>query len=317
MSAAANKPQIVWLERDSFSIALPRPRTPHVWTEYDYTPPELVNDRMAPAEVLIVNKCRIGPAQLDAAPGLRMIAITATGTDNVDLKACEARGIPVRNVVNYGAHAVAEHVMACLLTLTRHTREWSDAAHDGRWSASRFFCLHDYSMSSLSTRTLGIVGSGAIGQQLALFAQAFGMSVIRLERPGASAVRPGYVAFEQGLSRVDVLSLHCPLNPQTRGMINAQRLALLKPGAIIINTARGALIDFPDLLAALQSGHLGGAAIDVLDVEPPPADHLMVKAAHPRLLLTPHVAWATVEAQTTLATRVREAIDGFLSNRTK
>ncbi len=314
---AAQKPQIVWLERDSFSIALPRPRSPHVWTEYDYTPPEKINERMAPANVLIVNKCKIGPPQLDAAPGLKMIAITATGTDNVDLKACEARGIPVRNVVNYGAHAVAEHAMACLLTLTRHTRDWSDAAHDGRWSASRFFCLHDYSMISLSSRTLGIVGSGSIGQQLALFAQAFGMTVIRLERPGATSVRPGYVAFEQGLARVDVLSLHCPLNSQTRGMINAERIATLKPGAIIINTARGALIQFEDLLAGLESGHLGGAAIDVLDVEPPPADHVMVRARHPRLLLTPHVAWATVEAQTTLATRVREAIDGFLSNRTK
>lgn len=310
-------PHVVWLEKDSFSIPMPRPRERHRWTEYAFTTAAELPQRIATADVVIVNKCRLGPAQLDAAPNLRMVAVAATGTDNIDLKACEARGIPVRNVVNYGAHAVAEHVMATLLTLSRCVREWSDAAHDGRWSSSRFFCLHDYRMSSLSSRTLGIVGSGSIGQQLALFAQAFGMSVIRLERPDAAVVRPGYVAFDAGLAQVDVLSLHCPLTPQTRGMLNAARLAQLKPGAIVINTARGALVVFEDLLAALESGRLGGAAIDVLDVEPPPADHLMVRARHPRLLLTPHVAWATVEAQTTLATRVRDSIDVFLSSRTK
>lgn len=310
-------PRIVWLEKDSFSIALPRPHTPHVWVEHDYTPPELVTERMADADVLVVNKCRIGPAQLDAAPSVRMIAITATGTDNVDLKACEARDIVVRNVVNYGAHAVAEHAMAALLSLTRYTREWGELAHDGSWSGSRFFCLHNHQMSSLSSRTLGIVGSGSIGQQLALFAQAFGMAVVRLERPGAEVVRPGYLGFEDGLQRTDVLSLHCPLNAVTKGMLNARTLGLLKPGAIVINTARGGLVLFEDLLAALESGRLGGAAIDVLDVEPPPADHIMVRTRHPRLLLTPHVAWATVEAQTTLATRVRDNIDVFLSAKPK
>ncbi|MCE2680579.1 MAG: D-2-hydroxyacid dehydrogenase [Burkholderiales bacterium] len=308
---------VVWLEKDSFRVEIPRPAAAHVWTEYNHTPPETLLQRIAPANVLIVNKCRIGPAELDTCPHLEMIAITATGTDNVDLNACEARGITVKNVVNYGAHAVAEHVMASLLTLTRHIREWSDLAHDGSWSESRFFCLHTHAMRSLSSQTLGILGSGAIGQQLALFAQAFGMSVIRLERQGARQVRPGYVPFEQGLKTVDALSLHCPLNPETRGLINRKTLALMKPDAIVLNTARGGLIVFEDLLEALEAGRLGGAAIDVLDVEPPPKHHTMVRASHPRLLLTPHVAWATVEAQTTLAGRVKQNIDAFLSARPK
>jgi glycerate dehydrogenase len=309
--------QVVWLEKDSFRVALPRPTAPHVWTEYDDTPPESLMPRIAPADVLIVNKCKIGPAELDACPHLKMIAITATGTDNVDLNACEARGITVRNVVNYGAHAVAEHVMASLLTLTRHVREWSELAHNGTWSDSRFFCLHTHPMRSLSSQTLGILGSGAIGQQLALFAKAFGMSVIRLERQGAQQIRSGYVPFEQGLKTVDALSLHCPLNPDTKGLINRNTLALMKPDAIVLNTARGGLIVFEDLLDALHGGRLGGAAIDVLDIEPPPKNHVMVKASHPRLLLTPHIAWATIEAQTTLVKRVKQNIDAFLSGRPK
>lgn len=303
---------IVWLERDSMSVPLPRPEFSHVWTEYPHTAPQHVNERIAQAHILIVNKVKIGPAQLDAAPQLKLIALTATGKDNIDLAACEARGIAVRNVVNYGPQAVAEHAFACLLQLVRRVPEWQAEVHNGAWSQSRFFCLHTYPMRSLNEMTLGILGSGAIGSTLAGYAKAFGMRVLSIERRGAEMVRPGYVSFEEGFAQSDAISLHCPLTPESRGLISAEVLALMKPGSILINTARGALVQFDALRAAIESGRLLGAALDVLEVEPPPADHPMVVWQHPRCIVTPHISWSTTQSQTNLARLVLQNIHNFV-----
>lgn len=305
--------KIVWLESESLSVPLPRPEFPNSWVEYGFTNQTEVKARIADAQVLIINKVRIGAEELDAAPYLKLIQIVATGTDNVDKQACAERGVVVSNVVNYGPEAVAEHAFACLLQLVRRVPEWQALVHDGTWSKSRFFCLHDLPMSTLSQMTLGILGNGAIGQKLADFARAFGMHVLHLERMGATSVREGYISFEEGLKRSDVLSLHCPLNDQTRGLINSKVIQMMKPGAVLLNTARGALVNFEDLKQAIESGHLLGAALDVLEQEPPPPEHLMVRWQHPRCIITPHIAWATEASQTNLARLAVKQIDRFLA----
>ena len=304
---------IVWLESETVRMPLPRPQCPHEWTEYSFTTADELHGRIAKAEVLIINKVKIGQAELDAAPNLKMIQLVATGTDNVDKAACQARGVKVSNVVNYGPESVAEHAMACILQLTRRVPEWQALVHDGSWSKSRFFCLHDLPMRGLNQQVLGVLGSGAIGSKLAEFAMAFGMNVLHIERQGVETPRTGYVTFDQGLARSDVLSLHCPLNEQTKGLIGTHTISKMKPGAILINTARGGLVQFDALKAAIESGHLGGAALDVLDVEPPPRDHLMVQWQHPRCLITPHVAWGTESSQANVGRLAVKHVDEFLA----
>ena len=256
---------------------------------------------------------KIGPAELDAAPKLKMIQLVATGTDNVDKAACSERGIKVSNVVNYGPESVAEHAMACILQLTRRVPEWETLVHDGSWSASRFFCLHTLPMRGLHTQTLGVLGSGAIGGKLIEFAKAFGMTILHIERQGVEKPREGYVTFEHGLAHSDVLSLHCPLNEQTKGLIGPDTIPKMKKGAILINTARGGLVQFDALKQAIESGHLGGAALDVLEVEPPPRDHLMVQWQHPRCIITPHVAWGTESSQANAGRLAIKHVDEFIA----
>lgn len=308
--------KIVWLESDSLSVPLPRPTVNHDWAEYPFTSADEVLARVSDAEILVVNKVKVTSDVIDAAPKLKMVQLTATGKDNVDIAACEAKGILVRNVVNYGPQAVAEHAFACLLQLVRRVPEWQGLVADGAWSRSRFFCLHDLPMRSLNEMTLGILGKGAIGEKLASYAAAFGMRVLYLDRPGQSQVREGYVGFEEGLANIDVLSLHCPLNESTKGLVSDSVLNQMKPGSILINTARGGLVQFEALKHALESGQLFGAALDVLDVEPPPKDHLMVQWTHPRLIVTPHVAWGTKQAQSNLGQIAMAQVEEFIKSNT-
>lgn len=305
---------IVWLESETVRTPIPRPECAHNWIEYPHTTASVLHERIKNAEIVIVNKVKIGPAELDAAPQLKMIQLVATGTDNIDKPACEARGVKVSNVINYGPESVAEHAMACILQLTRRVPEWQGLVHDGSWSASRFFCLHTLPMRGLHTQTLGVLGSGAIGGQLIEFAKAFGMGIVRIERQGVMPAREGYVSFEYGLANSDVLSLHCPLNDETRGLIGPETLLKMKKGAILINTARGGLVQFDALKEAIEIGHLGGAALDVLDVEPPPRDHLMVQWRHPRCIITPHVAWGTESSQANVGRLAIEQVERFIAS---
>lgn len=268
--------------------------------------PEQVSERIARASVVLTNKTRLSAELLEQAPGLRGIAVLATGHDIVDGAAARRLGIPVCNVPEYGTASVAQAVFALLLELTNHTGSLAAGVRDGRWSECPDFCYWDAPLQELAGLTFGIVGHGRIGAAVARIARAFGMEVLSHRRtPG-----PGNVDLDTLLATSDVVSLHCPLTPETRGLINAERLARMKPGAILINTGRGPLIDEAALAEALASGHLGGAGLDVLSVEPPAADHPLLRA--PNCLITPHVAWASRAARERLITATAANVAALL-----
>lgn len=305
----------VFLDRHTFSASI---RFPHhslpgcTWVEHDRTAPAETVDHAAGADILITNKVRLPAAVLEQLPALRLVAVAATGVDHVDLAAAAQRGVGVANVAGYAIHTVPEHVFGLLLTLRRNLMRYRDAARDGRWSRSPAFCLHDWPIDDLAGSTLGIIGAGQNGQGVARLAEAFGMRVLLAERRHENTVRPGRVAFEQVLSEADVVSLHVPLTAETRHLIGANELARMKSGAILVNTARGGVVDETALLAALQAGRIAGAALDVLAAEPPPADHPLLTADLPNLIVTPHVAWASRQAQQRLAEEVVANIAAFL-----
>jgi glycerate dehydrogenase len=267
-------------------------------TVHARTHPAELAGRLAQADVVLTNKTRLDAEALAAAPGLRGIAVLATGYDVVDIQAARRRGLPVCNVPEYGTASVAQAVFALLLELCLHTGAHAEAVRQGRWSRCPDFCFWDGSLTELAGRRLGVVGLGRIGRAVARIGRAFGMEVLGCGRGAPEATPPDdvpLVDLDSLLASSDVVSLHCPLTPQTRGLINAARIARMKPGALLINTGRGALIEEADLAAALRSGRLGGAGLDVLTVEPPAADHPLLQA--PNCLITPHIAWATRQAR--------------------
>jgi len=230
----------------------------------------------------------------------------------VDWAWCRQRGITVCNVRGYGTRSVAEHVLMLMLALRRQLPGFQRDLRAGAWQRAEAFCLLDRPIGDLGGATLGIVGTGELGQAVAALGRALGMEVLLAERRGA-APRPGRVAFEEALARADVLSLHCPLTPETRGLVGAAELAAMKPGAILINTARGALVDAEALLASLAAGHLGGAGIDVLPEEPPRHGHPLLAADLPNLIVTPHVAWASASAMQALADQLVGNLEAFVA----
>jgi glycerate dehydrogenase len=313
---ASQPPLIVFLDEESFpsAVRIRPPASPHRWRAYGRSTLSEVAERIADAAVVITNKVRIDAAAMSAAPRLKLIAVAATGMDNIDLAAAEARAITVRNVSGYAMTAVAEHAMMLMLVLARRLEAHRAAVRDGTWSASAQFCVFAAPMVELSGLTLGLVGSGAIAEALAQRAQAFGMRILRAERRGAAVIRPGRTDFMTVLGEADVLSLHCPLTEATRGLMNAETFAATKAGQILINTARGALVDEAALEAALESGHLAGAGLDVAEREPPPPGAPIVRLAmREDVIVTPHVAWASRAAVQALADKVTENIERFLS----
>lgn len=276
---------------------------------HDTTLPQDRAARVAGASVILTNKVLVDAAVMDAAPDLRFIQVVATGTNNVELDAARARGIAVGNVSGYSTHSVAQHVFTLLLNLATNVHRYAQEAP--LWAQSPHFTRLDYPMTELSGRTLGIVGLGAIGSEVAKIGEALGMEIIVLAREGspASSSTPSWPRLQlaEFLARADAVTLHCPLTEATRHLINAKNLALMKPGAFLINTGRGPLVDELALAEALRSGHLGGAGLDVLAVEPPPADHPLLATDLPNLIVTPHTAWATREAR-------RRLLDGVVAN---
>jgi glycerate dehydrogenase len=266
-----------------------------------------VDERIAGCEFILTNKLQITRARMRAVPGLRFIGLTATGTNNVDLEAARELGIAVCNIRDYCTASVAQHVLCVLLALTHRLREYGQAAIDGTWSRSEQFTVPGAPIRELSGKVLGIVGYGALGKAVAKAAKAaLGMRILVAERPGtrpgrdadtASSIGPVRVTLDELLRSADVLSLHCPLTPATTGLIGAHELRLMKPDALLINTARGALVDLDALVAALRGGDLGGAAIDVLPQEPPTGGSPLFAADIPNLIVTPHIAWAAFEAR--------------------
>lgn len=310
---AAERPLVVVLESQSLPVELPRPREPHRWASYPASTPAEVVPRLAQATVAVINKVRLDAPVLAQLPVLRMIALSATGADNVDLEACRARGIVVSNVRGYARDTVPEHALLLMLALRRNLVRYVDDVRAGRWARSPQFGLFDHPVGDLAGSTLVIVGRGGLGEGLATRAQALGMQICFAERKNAPAVRPGYVAFTDALARADVLSLHCPLDATTRGLIGPAELAAMKPSAILVNTARGGLVDAAALARALREGRLAGAAVDVLEHEPPPADHPLLAADIPNLIVTPHMAWASQQAAAVLAATTMANVAAFLA----
>ena len=288
---------------------------PHQLTEYAHTAAEQVLERAKDADIIITSKVILNHEILSQLPKLKLIAVTATGTNNIDLVAAKVLGITVKNVTGYSSVTVPEHVIGMIYALKHRLIDYHrDQLLTERWATCGQFCYVDYPISDVQGSTLGIIGRGCIGNEVARLAQAVGMRVIFAEHQHATTIREGYTAFDEVLNQADVISLHCPLTPQTEQLINAKTLALMKPNACLINTGRGGLINEADLLQALQSGKLAGAALDVLVKEPPASDDALWLAAktQPNLLITPHVAWASDSALTTLVNKVAQNIEEFV-----
>lgn len=288
---------------------------PHQLTEYAHTAAEQVLERAKDADIIITSKVILNREILSQLPKLKLIAVTATGTNNIDLAAAKALGIVVKNVTGYSSVTVPEHVIGMIYALKHRLIDYHrDQLLTERWATCGQFCYVDYPISDVQGSTLGIIGRGCIGNEVARLAQAVGMRVLFAEHQHATTIREGYTAFDEVLEQSDVISLHCPLTPQTEQLINAKTLALMKPNACLINTGRGGLINEADLLQALQSGKLAGAALDVLVKEPPASDDALWLAAktQPNLLITPHVAWASDSALTTLVNKVAQNIEEFV-----
>jgi len=301
------------LDRNDLDLSALRATLPE-WRFYPASAPEEVAERIATAEVVISNKVMLDETLLAGAPHLKLIAIAATGTNNVDLAAAERLGIRVCNIRRYATPSVVQHVFALLLALVRNLTAYRQAAQDGRWQRSDQFCLLDFPIRELGGLTLGIVGYGELGQAVAEVAEkAFGMRLLIAQRPGGPA-QPGRLPLQELLPQVDVLSLHCPLSEQTRNLIGERELGLMKPDALLINTARGGIVDETALAAALRAGRLGGAGIDVLATEPPGSDSPLLAGDIPNLIVTPHVAWASREARQRLTDQLAENIRAFLDD---
>ena len=307
---------IVFLDRETLSpqTTLRQPAFPHKLRLHGHTSKGELHERIADAEIVVVNKVRLDRAAIAAARKLRLVAVAATGTDNVDVAACRERGIVVSNIRNYAIHTVPEHTFALIFALRRSICAYRDAVRAGRWQASGQFCFFDYPIKDLAGSTLGVIGDGVLGQAVATLGRALGMRVIFAGFKGHSGQGVLYTPFEKTLAQADILTLHCPLTPETRHMIGAAEFALMERKPLLVNTARGGLVDEAAVGPALEAGRIGGAAFDVVSVEPPPSDHPFMKLnERPDFILTPHVAWASDEAVQGLADQLIDNIEAFVS----
>ena len=261
---------------------------------------------------MVSNKVVLDRPLLEQLPELKLICVSATGTNNVDLQAAAERGIAVTNVTGYGTATVAQHTFCLILALTTRLLEYQAAVRRGDWQRSDMFCLMDYPIREIAGKTLGIVGYGTLGKGVARIAEAFDMQVLLAQRPGGKP-QAGRLPLNELLPQVDILTLHCPLTPETQNLIGATELALMRPDALLINTARGGIVDERALANALRKGALGGAGVDVLTREPPTNDQPLLQADIPNLIVTPHNAWASREARQRLLDGVAENIRDYLA----
>lgn len=305
--------RIVFLDRNTLRADIRSPAFAHEWREYGATRAEDVVERLVGASIAIVNKVEIREAQLAELPALRLIALAATGTDNIDLKSCRERGIAVSNVRGYATHSLPEHVFMLMLALRRNLTNYRADLHAGAWQRAEEFCLLDHPIRDLHGSTLGVIGHGALGQSVEQLARAFGMNVLIAERKDAGVAREGRTAFAEVLCASDIITLHTPLTDETRHLIGAAELAAMKPEAVLINCARGGVVDETALIEALRAGIIAGAGIDVLSREPPREGNALVELDLPNLIVTPHVAWASLQAMQTLADQLIENIEAFVS----
>lgn len=295
-------------------IPIPSPTFAHTWTEYEHTSSAETIERAKDADIVITSKVIFDRETLKQLPKLKLIAITATGTNNVDLVAAEEMGIAVRNVTGYSSTTVPEHVIGLIFSLKHSLAGWLRDQIEAKWSESKQFCYFDYPITDVQGSTLGVFGKGCLGTEVGRLANAVGMKVLYAEHKDAAVCREGYTPFDEVLKQADIVTLHCPLTEKTKNLMNAETLSKMKKGAFLINTGRGPLIDELALVDALKTEHLGGAALDVMVKEPPEKDNLLILAAKtmPNLIITPHIAWASDSAVTTLVGKVMQNIEEFV-----
>jgi glycerate dehydrogenase len=301
--------KVVFLDRSTLRANVRRPVFEHVWEEYDTTAPDAILPRLEGATVAISNKVTLRGEVLGRLPELKMIAVAATGYDVIDVPFCKANGIAVANIRNYAVHTVPEHVFAMVLALRRNLLAYRAAVERGRWQEVDQFCFFDYPIGDLFGATIGIVGEGAIGQGTAKIARGFGMRVLFADHAPPKAPDVEFTPMETVLRESDILTLHCPMTAETRGMIGEKELKMMKRSALLINTARGGLVQEDALRRALEEGWIAGAGFDVLVKEPPKEGNPLLDLRLPNFILTPHVAWASDGAMQFLADQLIDNIE--------
>jgi glycerate dehydrogenase len=306
---------IVFLDRETLTVPLRRPDFLHEWRDFPSTSADDVAARLEKATIGVTNKVKVSGDALRRLKTLHMVAVAATGFDCVDIAAARECGVTVCNVPGYSRGSVPEHVLLLMLALRRNLPALTQAVASGVWEKAPHFALLDPAVNDLAGSTLGIVGYGDLGKRVEKLASALGMEILIAERKGAGNVRAGRVAFEEALRRSDVLTLHLPLNPQTRGTIGEAELALMKPTSLLINTARGGIVDEKALAQALAQGTIGGAGVDVLSEEPPRHGNPLLTLRLPNLIVTPHVGWASRQAQAILAEEIVLNMEAFVQGK--
>lgn len=308
--------KIVFLDRATLApqIALKRPAFEHELVEYDRTAPDQVAARLQGASIVITNKVAISADIIEQVPTLKLVAVAATGTDVVDKAACEKRGIVVSNIRGYAVNTVPEHTFALMLALRRNLIAYRDDVLNGEWQKSGQFCFFNHAIRDLGGATLGIIGEGVLGQRVADIARAFGMKALFAAHKGRDGLGPLYTPWDEVLATSDVITIHSPLTPHTRGMLSTAEFRAMKKKPLIINTARGGLVGEAALVAALDEGLISGIGFDVLTTEPPAPDNALMRIANrPNVIVTPHVAWASDEAQQSLADQLMDNIAAFVA----
>ncbi len=306
---------VVILERDSIQANIRRPSFEHTWAEYPSTTPDQAVSRLKDATIALINKVQLREPTLAQLPKLKMIAVTATGYDCIDVEACRKRGIAVANIRNYAVHTVPEHTFALILALRRNLVAYHHDVRNGLWQKSSAFCLFTHSIGDLHGSTLGIFGEGAIGQATAAIGRGFGMRVLFADHAPPKMEGVDFTSVEKVLAESDVLSLHLPLTPATRDMIGIEQFRKMKRSALVINTARGGLVNEAALIQALDEGLIAGAGFDVLTSEPPPDNHPLLQVNRPNFILTPHVAWASNEAMQALADQLIDNVEAWAAGK--
>jgi glycerate dehydrogenase len=284
------------------------------WRWHDFSEAEAIPQRIAGANVVISNKCVISRAAMEQAPRLALIALAATGSNNVDLEAAGEHGITVCNIRDYATDAVAQHTITLMLNLLTGQPWYWQRVREGAWSHARQFCLNDRPIRQARGLAFGVIGYGVLGRAAGALAKALGMRLLVAERRGARP-REGRLDFEAVVAGADVLSIHCPLTVETRGLVDRQLLRSMKEGAVLINTARGGIVVEQDLADALRAGEIAGAAVDTLSQEPPPPEHVLLAPDIPHLLVTPHNAWASRTARQAALDQLARVISEFAAGR--
>lgn len=291
---------------------------PNEYTEYEQLTQQQFYDQVHDQDILIISDLKVDKKVLEHNPNLKLLALCSTGYDHVDVALLKSKNIKIANIRGYAGDAVAEHAFILMMNLIKNFASQVNAVQQGQWSEGKVSFHLAAPIRELKNKTLAILGKGEIGTALAEKAKAFGMNVIFSERKHATTCRKGYVPFEQAIQQADVFSLHCELNDETRGMINADVLNKMKQNSILVNVGRGGLINNIDVVHALKRGHLGGFGADVLDQEPPSKDHPLLNLKHPNVMITAHIAWATDEAQqrlfSILESNVNQNIQGSDQN---